>query len=208
MFVVLGIGNPDEKYAATRHNVGWMTVDALSEKMDAKFRKSGFEYWAAEGRLGRHEAALVKTWTYVNETGRVLPELRKRYGLADGSLPGGKPWLPDLMVVADDVNLPLGAVRIRREGSSGGHNGLKSVEASLGHAGYPRLRIGVGGGRPDPAHVLGRFTKEERPAVEDAVRHACDAIRSWMDDGVEKCMTRFNRTPSKDEGAGEGGSGK
>jgi PTH1 family peptidyl-tRNA hydrolase len=203
MFVVLGIGNPDEKYADTRHNVGWMAVDALSEKMGQKFRKAGFEYWAAEGRLGRHEAVLVKTWTYVNETGRVLPELRKRYGLAAGTLPGGKPWVPDLMVVADDVNLPLGAVRIRAEGSSGGHNGLKSVEAALGHAGYPRLRIGVGGGRPDPGWVLGRFTKEERPAVEEAVAWTGEALRSWMDDGIEKCMNRYNRRPAGPEtGAG------
>jgi PTH1 family peptidyl-tRNA hydrolase len=208
MFVVLGIGNPDEKYAATRHNVGWMTADALSGKMDAKFRKAGFEFWAAEGRLGRHRLAVVKTWTYVNETGRVIPELRKRFELSDGSLPGGKPWVPDLMVVTDDVNLGLGAVRIRAEGSSGGHNGLKSVEAALGHAGYPRLRIGVGGGRPDPGYVLGRFGKSELPVVEETVAHACAALRCWMDEGVEKCMTRYNRKPPGDGGAGEGGSGQ
>jgi PTH1 family peptidyl-tRNA hydrolase len=184
MKIVLGIGNPDEKYADTRHNVGWMTVDALSQKMEARFRKSGFEFWAAEGRLGRHETVLVKTWTYVNETGRVIPELRKRWG-------------GELMVVCDDVNLPLGSVRIRKDGSSGGHNGLKSIEAALGSRDYPRLRIGVGGGRPDPAWVLGRFTKEEKPVVAEAVAWSCDAVRCWMDEGVEKCMTRYNRR--KDE---------
>ena len=184
MKIVLGIGNHDEKYAETRHNVGWMTVDLLSHKMDRKFRKAGFEFWAAEGRLGRHEVTLVKTWTYVNETGRVIPELRKRYG-------------EELMVVCDDVNLPLGSVRIRKDGSSGGHNGLKSVEAALGTDAYARLRIGVGGGRPDPSYVLGRFTKEEKPVVEETLGWACDAIRSWMDDGIEKCMTRFNRRTDK-----------
>jgi PTH1 family peptidyl-tRNA hydrolase len=186
--VVLGIGNPDEKYAATRHNVGWMTVDALSLKIGRKFEKAGFEFWAAEGRLGRHDAVLVKSWTYVNETGRALPEILKRYG--DG-----------LMVVCDDVNLPLGSVRIRKEGSSGGHNGLKSIEAALGTDGYARLRIGVGGGRPDPSWVLGKFTKEEKPVVEETVMHACDAIRCWMDEGIEKCMTKFNRKKP-----GEGGT--
>lgn len=180
MFVVLGIGNPDEKYAGTRHNVGWSTVDALSEKMGQKFRKSGFEFWAAEGRLGRHEAVLVKTWTYVNETGRVLPELDKRFG-------------GELMVVCDDVNLPLGSLRLRKEGSSGGHNGLKSVEAALGHSKYARMRLGVGGGRPDPSWVLGRFTKEEVPKVTTMVAEACEALRCWMDEGLEKAMTRFNR---------------
>jgi PTH1 family peptidyl-tRNA hydrolase len=189
MKVVLGIGNPDEKYAETRHNVGWMTVEALSHKMDAKFRKSGFEFWAAEGRLGRHEVVLVKTWTYVNETGRAVPEIRKRWG-------------EDLMVVCDDVNLPLGQLRLRKEGSSGGHNGLKSIEAALGHQNYPRLRIGVGGGRPDPSYVLGKFSKVERPVVEKSVTEACEAIRSWMDDGIEKSMSKFNRKPPAAEAAG------
>ena len=190
MKIVLGIGNPDEKYAETRHNVGWMTVDALSRAIGEKFRKAGFEFWAAEGRLGRHGVVLVRTWTYVNETGRAVPEIRKRWG-------------DEMMVVCDDVNLPLGAVRIRAKGSSGGHNGLKSVEAALGHSDYPRLRIGVGGGRPDPAYVLGRFAKAERPAVEEAVAWSCDAVRAWMDDGIEKCMTRFNRRPpSADEPEG------
>src|SRR3977135_3861791 len=114
MFIVLGIGNHDEKYAGTRHNVGWMTVDSLSETIGKKFKnveRAWFEFGAAEGRLGRHEVALVKTWTYVNETGRAIPELRKRWG--DG-----------LMVVCDDVNLPLGSLRIRKDGSSGGEHGL------------------------------------------------------------------------------------
>jgi PTH1 family peptidyl-tRNA hydrolase len=186
MNAVLGIGNPDEKYAATRHNVGWKVVDALSGKMDRKFRKAGFEFWAAEGRLGRHEVALVKTWTYVNETGRVIPELRKRYG-------------EELLVVCDDVALPLGKLRVRAKGSSGGHNGLKSIEAALGHAEYPRLRIGVGGGKPDPDYVLGRFAKAELPVVDKAVEVACEAVRCWLDEGIEKCMTRFNRrTESED----------
>jgi len=190
MYVVLGIGNPDEKYAATRHNVGWMVVDLLCEKMGAKFRKAGFEFWAAEGRLGRHEVALVKAWTYVNETGRVLPEVLKRYG-------------DQFMVVCDDVNLPLGSVRIRKEGSSGGHNGLKSIEAALGNTNYPRLRIGVGGGKPDRDYVLGKFTKAERPVVEETVAYAGDAIRGWMDEGLEKCMTKFNRKSPEPEKPGD-----
>ena len=184
MFVVLGIGNPDGKYAATRHNVGWIVVDALSEKTGGKFRKAGFEFWATEGRLGRHPTALVKTWTYVNGTGRVVPELRKRFG-------------EEMMVVCDDVALPLGMVRIRARGSSGGHNGLKSIIEALGHDEFVRLRIGVGGGRPDVGHVLGRFRKDEAPVVEEMVVEACAAVRCWMDEGVEKCMTRFNRRADK-----------
>ncbi len=180
MRIVLGIGNPDEKYAGTRHNVGWMVVDALSRKIGQKFRKAGFEYWAAEGRLGRREVALVKTWTYVNRTGRAVPELLKRYG-------------GDLLVVCDDVDLPVGRLRIRPKGSSGGHNGLQSIIDALGGGDFARLRIGVGGGRRSPDYVLGRFAKEEREAVERAVERACEAVACWTEEGIEKCMTRFNR---------------
>ena len=151
MKVVLGIGNPDEKYADTRHNVGWRVVDALSVKIGEKFRKAGFEFWAAEGRLGRREVALVRTWTYVNGTGRVIPELLKRYG-------------DEILVVCDDVDLPVG-----------------------------RLRIGIGGGQRDPAYVLGRPGRDEKPLLDRAVEEACEAVRCWMDEGIEKCMTRFNR---------------
>ncbi len=197
MRVVLGIGNPDEKYAATRHNVGWMAVDALSEKMEAKFRKAGFEYWAAEGRLGRHELVLVKTWTYVNETGRVIPELRKRHGLEEGSLGEGKPWLGDLLVVADDVNLPLGAVRIRRDGSSGGHNGLKSIEGTLRQQDYARLRIGIGPFPPEwddlADFVLGRFSREERDRVAGLLDPMAEAVECWIESGIEKAMNLFNK---------------
>lgn len=184
MKVVLGIGNPDEKYAETRHNVGWRVVEALSQKIGERFRKAGFEFWAAEGRLGRHGVALVKTWTFVNQTGRVIPEVLKRYG-------------EDLMVVCDDVALPVGKLRIRKKGSSGGHNGLQSIIDALGHDQVLRLRMGVGGGRPDPDYVLGKFAKEERSEIEKAVAEACEAVRCWMDEGPDKCMTRFNRRDDK-----------
>src|SRR5258708_12849391 len=124
MYIVLGIGNHDEKYDGTRHNVGWMTVDALSEKMDRKFKKAGFEFWAAEGRIGRHEAVLGKTWTYVNETGRVIPELRKRWG-------------EEMLVVCDDVNLPRGSLRLRKDGSTGGAHTPRCVRAPLRANPYP-----------------------------------------------------------------------
>ncbi len=180
MKVVLGIGNPEEKYAETRHNVGWKVADALSQKIGEKFRKAGFEFWAAQGRLGRREVVLVKTWTYVNGTGRVVPELLKRYG-------------EELLVVCDDVDLPVGRLRVRPKGSSGGHNGLRSVAEALGHDGFARLRIGIGGGRRAPDYVLARFGKAEREAVGRAVEEACEAVRCWMEEGIEKCMTRFNR---------------
>ena len=187
--VVFGIGNPDEKYAKTRHNVGWMVVDLLSHKMGKKLKKAGFEFEAAEGRLGRAEVALVKAWTYVNQSGRVMPELA-RYG--DLST--------DLLVVCDEVQLPLGAVRIRKEGSAGGHNGLKSVIEAVGEK-FARLRLGVGGpeaaARPD--YVLGKFRKDELPEVEEMVAHAAEAAQCWAVEGADKAMTRYNRNAKPEE---------
>lgn len=178
--VVLGLGNPEEKYAPTRHNLGWRVVEALALKEGRKFRKEGFEFWAAEARPGTTKVMLVKTWTYVNGTGRVVPELEKRYG-------------GEILAVCDDVALPLGRLRIRAQGSSGGHNGLESIIEILGHDRFARLRIGVGGGKPDPRYVLGRFREAELPVVNEAVQEACKAVACWADEGVDLCMTRFNR---------------
>ncbi|HEU4338646.1 MAG TPA: aminoacyl-tRNA hydrolase [Planctomycetota bacterium] len=192
MKTVLAIGNPEEKYAKTRHNIGWMVADALAEAWEAKFRKDGFEFWSAKGRLGRAPAMAVKTWTYVNQTGRVVPELKSR----DAGL-----GPDDFIVVCDDIALPVGAIRIRAKGSSGGHNGLKSVEAALGSNEYARMRLGVGGpgAAADPDYVLGRFGTKDMGVVEKTVTTAVEALKCWAADGVEKAMTRFNRVEPQEE---------
>lgn len=183
MKVIYGIGNPDEKYAWTRHNVGWQLVDLLSHKMGKRFRKAGFEFEAAEGRLGRADVALVKSWTYMNESGRVIPELR-RYGDLE----------TDLLVACDEIQLPLGSVRLREKGSAGGHNGLKSIIEAMGE-GFARLRMGVGGpgAAARPGYVLGRFRPEDRPVVEEMVAFAAEAAEFWAVHGIGKAMTKFNR---------------
>jgi PTH1 family peptidyl-tRNA hydrolase len=185
MKIVLAIGNPDEKYAKTRHNIGWMVADALAAAMEEKFRKDGFEYWSASGRLGRSRVTVVKTWTYVNETGRVVPQLKSR---------GAETGADDFIVVCDDIALPVGAIRIRAKGSSGGHNGLKSVESVLGTE-YARMRLGVGGpgAAANPDYVLGKFGTQDWKVVEETVTTAVEALKCWAADGVEKAMTRFNR---------------
>ena len=192
MKTVLGIGNHEEKYARTRHNIGWMVVDALAAGWGEKFRRDGFEYWSAKGRLGRATVLAVKTWTYVNETGRVIPQLKSRdveFG-AD-----------DFIVVCDDLALPLGAIRIRAKGSSGGHNGLKSVEAALGSNEYARMRLGVGGpgAAANPDYVLGKFGTQDMKVVEETVTMAVEALKCWAADGVEKAMTRFNRVDPQED---------
>lgn len=185
MKTVLAIGNPDEKYAKTRHNIGWMVADALAAEWKEKFRKDGFEYWSAQGRLGRASVLVVKTWTYVNETGRVIPQLKSRESEFGPD---------DFIVVCDDIALPVGAIRIRAKGSSGGHNGLKSVESVLGQD-YARMRLGVGGpgAAANPDYVLGRFGTQDMKVVEETVATSVEALKCWAADGVEKAMTRFNR---------------
>lgn len=186
MKTVLAIGNPDEKYAKTRHNIGWMVADAVAAEMGEKFRKDGFEYWSAKGRLGRAVVLVVKTWTYVNETGRVVPQLKSR----DAEF-----GPDDFIVVCDDLALPVGSIRTRSKGSSGGHNGLKSVEAALGTAEYARMRLGVGGpgAAANPDYVLGRFGADDVKKVDKTVATAVEALKCWAADGVELAMTRYNR---------------
>ena len=191
MKTVLAIGNPEEKYARTRHNIGWMVADALAAEWKEKFRKDGFEFWSAKGRLGRAQAMAVKTWTYVNQTGRVVPELKSR---------GAELGPEDFIVVCDDIALPVGAIRIRAKGSSGGHNGLKSVESALGQD-YARMRLGVGGpgAAANPDYVLAKFGTKDMKVVDETVTAAVEALKCWAADGVEKAMTRFNRVDPGEE---------
>jgi cyanophycin synthetase len=186
MKTVLCIGNPEAQYADTRHNVGWKVADALAVAMGASFAEDGAELWSARGRLAGEDALVVKPRTYVNRTGRAIPELRER----------GADFGPEsFLVVCDDVVLPVGAIRMRRKGSSGGHNGLKSIEAALETDAYARMRLGVGGPEvvATPEFVLGRFRDDERGVVEDTVRDAVAALTTWATDGIDRAMSRHNR---------------
>ena len=152
MWAVVGLGNPGRDYTRTRHNVGFRVVDALCDKQGKKFRKMGFEFHGADAALAGEKALLVRPWTYVNGTGRVVPELRKRFGEI-GS---------DFLVVCDDFALPLGALRMRAKGSSGGHKGLRSIIEALDREDFPRLRIGIGTPRGGAVnHVLAKFESGE-----------------------------------------------
>ena len=186
MKTALCIGNPGEQYADTRHNVGWKVADALAAELGARFAEDGAELWSARGRLGNEDALVVKPRTYVNRTGRAIPELRER----------GADFGPEsFLVVCDDVVLPVGAIRMRRKGSSGGHNGLKSIEAALGSDAYARMRLGIGGPEAvaTPEFVLGRFRGDEREMLEETIEAAVAAVATWAADGVDRAMSRHNR---------------
>lgn len=186
MKIILGIGNPGKEYAETRHNAGFMVVERFAELHRLGAWKKRFLSLTAEGNVAGRKLLLMKPQTYVNESGRAL-RAAADWCSADA---------PDVMVVVDDFNLPLGRLRVRAGGSSGGHHGLESIAAHMADAEVARLRIGIGGGaRCDRDYVLSRFTPAERPAMDEAVERAARALDVWLESGLERCMNEFNVRP-------------
>lgn len=193
---VLGIGNPDPEYEGTRHNVAWWVLDELAHRTCSVFeRAGGIAARAAEIRIKNVRLRLIKPTTYVNRTGDILPAVRR---MAEGVM-------ERILVVCDDANLPVGRIRVRPAGSSGGHNGLQSLIDALGHDRFPRLRIGIGRvpGSRMTEHVLGRFGPEEEAVIREAVQRAADAVQLWALEGLQACMNRFNRNAESKEGGGK-----
>jgi len=186
MKLVAGLGNPGDRYRGTRHNVGFDVLDRLAERHGLAWETGPVD--ALEARWRRPEGAIVlaKPLTFVNLSGEAITALMRFYKIA----------IEDVLVVCDDVNLPLGRLRARATGSEGGHNGLRSVAQHLGTIDYARLRLGVGRGdeRRDLAdHVLARFAPEEQPGIEDAIVRAAEAVETWVSDGLVTMMNVFNR---------------
>ncbi len=194
MKLIVGLGNPGAEYRGTRHNVGFEVLDEVARRWEVMFRSAPAEAVLARSRgvPGEREAAiLVKPLTFMNRSGLAVGALQRYYRVV----------LSDLLVVTEDVNLQLGRLRARRQGSAGGHNGLGSVIEQLGTAQFSRLRIGVG--RGDPRHrltsrVLSKFDSGERPEIDDAVRRAGEAVDLFVDAGIESVMNRFNRWEAVD----------
>lgn len=185
MHLVVGLGNPGERYTRTRHNVAWWVLDALAARHAATEGPSDPTYRVRRCRVAGHELALLQPLTFMNRSGEALAAWRARQGMEDG-----------LLVLSDDVYLPLGAMRLRPEGSSGGHRGLESIETAFGGREYARLRIGVGAAESAAAlkqHVLEEFAPEEMPALEDVVRRSADCTEVWVAEGALGAMNRFNR---------------
>jgi PTH1 family peptidyl-tRNA hydrolase len=182
MKAIVGLGNPGGEYAGTRHNIGFDVVDEVARRWNARLRpwKSVADVAVIVGR----GVVLVEPQTYMNASGEAVARVAAFHKLE----------LPDVLVVVDEVALPLGRLRVRRSGSAGGHNGLKSIIQHLGHE-FPRLRIGVGRGDPkwDLAdHVLSRFARDEREVVAEVISRAADAVELFVEQGVEPVMNRFN----------------
>jgi PTH1 family peptidyl-tRNA hydrolase len=183
-YLITGLGNPGDEYANTRHNIGFRIVDALASTAGISFEDKRYGF---VGRM-QHRArwlVLLKPTTYVNLSGRAVHYWLKKEKLD-----------PDhLLVIADDIALPFGKIRLKPKGGDGGHNGLASINQTLGTSQYPRLRFGIGhdfhpGGQVD--YVLGEWTKEEEAALEAHIKRAADAVLSYVTIGLERTMNLFN----------------
>src|SRR5881394_1753809 len=197
MKVIVGLGNPGREYAATRHNVGWWLIDHLADVWHFDGWKKDGDSHIANGVVEGVKVRLVKPQTYMNLSGQALKNFVRRPF-----------WSPtkDLLIVVDEVQLPVGRIRIRPQGSAGGHNGLKSVEHALGTREYARLRIGVGpseerkGIYPNLADfVLAPFARDEKEDILALMPQLTSTVEIWLRDGVEKAMNIHNRRPKTED---------
>ena len=193
MHLVVGLGNPGDRYVATRHNVAWHVLDMLAARHGAREAGRDTTWRAREASIAGQPVVLLQPLTYMNLSGEALGAWREQRGQEQ-----------ELLVVSDDVYLPLGHVRMRTTGSSGGHRGLESIEAAVGGRDYARLRVGVGAAGSSAElkeHVLDEFAPEELPALAEAIRLAADVVECWVAEGAPSAMNRFNRRVDASRGA-------
>ena len=184
--LIVGLGNPGEQYAATRHNLGFMLIDKLAGDEGITVKRRECQALVGQGQVEGNPAKLVKPQTFMNLSGHAVACL-----LDKGEFDPGK----DLVVISDDLALPLGKIRIRERGSAGGHNGLKSIIAEIGTDEFIRLRIGIQPDHPisdSKRFVLDQFSGTERPVVEETIARSVQAVRTIIRDGALKAMMEFN----------------
>ncbi|MBR5191350.1 MAG: aminoacyl-tRNA hydrolase [Clostridia bacterium] len=185
-FIVVGLGNPDRKYTLTRHNSGFLCIDMLSQKLNFRVDKLKFKSLIADTTIGGHRCIVMKPQTYMNNSGEAVRECANFYKI--------KP--ENIIVIYDDISLDVGKLRIRRKGTDGGHNGIKSIIYHLNSDQFPRIKVGCGK-KPHPDYnladwVLSDFTKDEQKALEPALENACKAIELLLDNQTEKAMNLYN----------------
>lgn len=186
MKLIVGLGNPGPEYARTRHNVGYLAIDRLTERFaPGETMRSKFQAGIIEGRVASEKCLFMKPMTYMNRSGQSVAEALRFFKLEPA----------DCLVIVDEVALPAGVLRLRARGSAGTHNGLADIEQKIGTTEYPRLRIGVDdpGMIPRVDYVLGRFTEEQQAAINPALEQVGDVVSCWIEEGIEAAMNRFNR---------------
>lgn len=186
MYLIAGLGNPGRQYEMTRHNIGFHTIDYIADKKGVKVNKLKFKALFGETVIGGEKAYLIKPQTFMNLSGDSIIEFARFY----------KVPAENIIVISDDISLETGRIRVRAKGSAGGHNGLKSIIYQLQSDNFPRVKMGVG----EPEHkdydladyVLGRFTKEEIPVMEDAIIKASGAVEEIIKNGAPSAMNKYN----------------
>jgi PTH1 family peptidyl-tRNA hydrolase len=182
--LIVGLGNPGRSYAAHRHNVGFRCLDHLARVHGLSFVRDRAKAYVASGRIAALRVLLAKPRTYMNLSGQAVSRLARFYKIAS----------QDILVIYDDLDLPLGVIRLRPEGGSGGHKGVKSIIESLGTQAFPRLRIGIGRPPDEDAveYVLSNFTPDEEIAIENACERAVAAVECFLTEGLAAAMNEYN----------------
>lgn len=193
MYIIAGLGNPGKQYENTRHNIGWQIIDALADKHNIRVLESKFKGLVGKGVIGSEKVLLIKPLTYMNLSGECIGEAVNFFKIDETA---------ELIVIADDISLDVGHIRMRKKGSAGGHNGLKNIIAHLGHEEFIRMKIGVGdkpAGYDLADYVLGHFKKEEEAALLECKKNAVLAIEAILSDGIDKAMNLYNakKAPKK-----------
>ncbi len=181
--MIVGLGNPGRKYSHTRHNIGFRVLEELARRHRIEKEESRHDAIVGHLRMNKDKVLLVKPLTFMNLSGRAVRPLFNWFKLE----------LPELLVVYDDMDLPVGSLRIRAAGGTGGHKGMRSICESLGNREFPRIRIGIGrppGGAID--WVLSEFDPGEREIIQETVEKAANAIECWAKDGIDACMNAYN----------------
>jgi len=188
--LIVGLGNPGRKYEGTRHNVGFQVIAELAKRYDVGRPKSKFNAELVETNIDNEKSVLLCPLTFMNLSGQSVRAAVDFYKLS----------LDDLLIICDDINLPLARLRLRQSGSAGGQNGLGDIIDRLGDQKFCRLRIGIDRPPPEwetPKYVLGRFNAEEQVAIEKSLKLAADAVEVWIKLGIQKAMSQFNPDPEE-----------
>lgn len=185
-FLIVGLGNPGGKYEITRHNAGFLCADLFAESMNTEIKRLKYHALTAEVNIDGHRCLLMKPQTFMNNSGEAVGEAAKFYKIP----------VEKVIVMFDDISLPIGKLRVRRKGSAGGHNGIKSIISHLGSENFPRVKIGVGA-KPHPDYdladwVLASFKKEDFPALKEAMVNAGEAVKLIVNGNTDKAMNLYN----------------
>ncbi len=188
MYIIAGLGNPGDKYAQTRHNMGFRAIDKLADDLSVDVTKTKFKSLIGECRIGTQKVLLVKPQTYMNLSGDALREVTNFYKIP----------AENVIVIYDDIDIPLGSIRIRKFGGPGTHNGMRSIVSQLGTTEFPRIRAGVGGNDGSLVdHVIGKVSKDENAILDETAVKAAKAAKDIIEVGIEKAMNLNNTTKKK-----------